>query len=932
MYVPDLERCARAAGLAVRLARLRHTDPVDRRVAIVLSNYPTRHSRIGNGVGLDTPASTVALLDALTDAGYDTGWWAEAACAPDELIHRLIAAGGFDAEFLTDEQLAADPHRLDGASWARQFSQLPRGLRGQVAGHWGEAPGEVLVHDGDLCFAALELGNVLIAVQPPRGFGEDPVAIYHDPDLPPTHHYLAFYRWVDERWGAHAMVHLGKHGTLEWVPGKSLGLSADCAPDALLGDVPLVYPFVVNDPGEGTQAKRRAHATIIDHLVPPMTRADTYDDLARLEDLLEEHDRVTAMDPGKLPALRGEIWQLMRSAELTRDLGWTDDDRDETPEDIDDRLIQVDGYLCELKDRQIRGGLHVLGRAPDAEPQRDLVLALLRLPQGGHRGLRATIGAVFDLDEAALLAEPGQRVGEVSAALLERVPGPASRASDLIDRLEDAASTVVDGLAAKGWDGDAAEAVARDRLGTTDPELVGLLRFACEEVAPRLAATSGELSRVLDALAGRYVPAGPSGSPTRGRLDVLPTGKNFYSVDPKALPSELAWQVGWRLAADLVARYEAEEGAPPTQVGLIVWGTAAMRTHGDDVAEILALLGVRPVWDEISRRVTGLELIPVAELGRPRVDVIVRISGFFRDAFPELVRLIDDAVTMAAEVDDEPVEVNPIAADVAAQAQRLTAGGADPGNARRRASARIFGSKPGAYGAGLLPLIDAGNWQTDDDLVEVYATWGGYAYGRGLDGVEARADMERVFARTQVAVKNVDTREHDLLDADDYFQFHGGMVAQIRAASGAAPKAYIGDSADPARVATRDLAEETARVFRARVANPKWISAMKAHGYKGAFELAATTDYLFGYDATTGVVPDWMYADLTDRFVLDDDTRAFMQASNPWALRAISERLMEAADRGLWAEPDVERLDALRQVYLQLEGDLEDEPATQEGP
>ena len=362
----------------------------------------------------------------------------------------------------------------------------------------------------------------------------------------------------------------------------------------------------------------------------------------------------------------------------------------------------------------------------------------------------------------------------------------------------------------------------------------------------------------------------------------MPTGRNFYSVDPKALPSPLSWEVGQELAENLLRRYLDEEGRYPETVGIVVWGTAAMRTQGDDIAEILALLGVRPVWNEESRRVTGLEVIPAEELGRPRIDVTVRISGFFRDAFPNLISLMDDAVRTVAAL-DEPDETN----FVKKHADAEKAEGADD----RRATTRIFGSKPGAYGAGLLPLIDARNWRDDEDLAEVYAVWGGYAYGKGLDGVEARGAMEDNLRRTEVAVKNVDNREHDLFDSDDYFQYHGGMISAIRALTGRDPKGYIGDSADPSRVKTRDLAEEARRVFRSRVANPKWIEAMQRHGYKGAFELSATVDYIFGYDATANVVEDWMYRDVTRKYVLDEEVRDFMQESNPWALRAISERL-----------------------------------------
>ncbi len=874
-YVADPERADRVAGIAVRLARLGHTPNAAKRVAVMLSNYPTRHSRVGNAVGLDTPASAVRLLGALTAAGYDTGDWPLLGWDGDQLVHALIASGGYDEEFLTAEQVAASPARVDAGRYAGWFARLPADLRQGVEEQWGPPPGE-LYRDGDqLVVAGIQLGNVFLGIQPPRGFGEDPIAIYHHPDLAPTHHYLAAYRWLDQEWGADAVIHLGKHGTLEWLPGKSLGLSASCGPDAVLGDLPLLYPFVVNDPGEGTQAKRRAHAVIVDHLVPPMTRAETYDDLARLEQLLDEYAQVAALDPGKVPAVRARIWQLLVTAELHRDLGV-----DEPPDDFDDFVLHVDGYLCEIKDAQIRGGLHVLGQAPAGEARLGLVLAILRLPQAGLPGLREALG----LDEATL-----------------------GRAT--VDRVEAEARALVEAMDAKGWDPAVAGELA-------DGAVADVLRFAATEVVPRLAGTEREIPRLLDGLDGRYVPAGPSGSPTRGRVDVLPTGKNFYSVDPKGLPSELSWQVGQKLAEDLCARYRRETAAWPTSIGIVVWGTSAMRTHGDDVSEILALLGVRPVWHPETRRVTGLQLIPLGQLGRPRVDVTVRISGFFRDAFPHLVQLVDDAVALVARQPAEPAGQNPVAANVRAD----LAAGVGP----RRATARVFGSKPGAYGAGLLPLIDARNWQTDADLAEVYATWGGYAYGRGLDGVEARDDMARTFGRIRVAVKNTDTREHDLFDSDDYFQYHGGMVAAVRALTGESPRAYVGDSHDPARPRTRDLREETARVFRSRVANPKWIEAMRRHGYKGAFELSATVDYLFGYDATAGVVEDWMYEQLSERYVFDAEVRAFMRRSNPWALRAVTERLLEAADRHLWSEPEPGTLERLRATYLELEGDLED--------
>ncbi|MGH3144249.1 MAG: cobaltochelatase subunit CobN, partial [Rubrobacter sp.] len=454
-------------------------------------------------------------------------------------------------------------------------------------------------------------GNVFVGIQPPRGFGENPIAIYHDPDLPPTHHYLAAYWWLIEEFGADAVVHLGKHGTIEWLPGKSLGLSPSCAPDAALRDVPLFYPFVVNDPGEGTQAKRRAHATVVDHLIPPMTRAETYDDLAKLEQLLDEYYQVETLDPSKLPAIRVRIWETLRDAQLHRDLGV-----EEQPEEFGDFLNHVDGYLCEIKDLPIRGGLHTLGQPPTGEPLRHLIAAILRIGNGQVSGLRQAVGTAYGLDERSLSENGGARA-EAPEALVDRFPGAASpvTGSDSLALLEEATQALLLAMETRGWDGEAAGEVCEETLGVSDPGVERSLRFAATEVVPRLLRTPDEVGNLLWGLGGGYVPAGPSGSPTRGLVNVLPTGRNFYSVDPKALPSRLSWEVGWGLAEDLLRRYLDEEGRYPETVGIVVWGTAAMRTQGDDIAEILALLGVRPVWNEESRRVTGLEVIPLKELG-----------------------------------------------------------------------------------------------------------------------------------------------------------------------------------------------------------------------------------------------------------------------------------------------------------------------------
>ena len=624
-----------------------------------------------------------------------------------------------------------------------------------------------------------------------------------------------------------------------------------------------------------------------------MARAESYGDITRLEQLLDEHATIAAMDPAKLPAIRQEIWTLLQAAKMDHDLGWS-----ERPDEdaFDDKIMEIDGWLCEIKDVAIRGGLHVLAEAVTGDMRVELVLAMLRARQlwGGETavpGLRESLG----LSEA----------------------GDESRTR--VDEVERIAHGLLADLEAAEWQTDAVERVIEDNAAylpedARRDELRSLLVFACTEIIPRLARTEREIDQILRALEGRFIEAGPSGSPMRGLVNVLPTGRNFYSVDPKSLPSRLAWETGQLLADSLVARYKEEHGEYPKSVGLSVWGTSAMRTSGDDIAEVFALLGVRPVWDDASRRVVDLELIPLTELGRPRIDTTVRISGFFRDAFPHVLALLDDAVQLVAQA-DEPVEQNFVKAHALADSG---VAGVD------KHVRRIFGSKPGTYGAGLLQLIESGNWRDDKDLAEVYTTWGGYAYGRGLEGVAAADDMRTAYKRIQVAAKNVDSKEHDIADSDDYFQFHGGMVATVRALTGADPEAYIGDSTRQETVKTRTLHEESRRVFRARVVNPRWLAAMREHGYKGAFEMSATVDYLFGYDATTNMMEDWMYETLTQTYVADEVNREFFAKSNPWALRDISERLLEAAERKLWESPSEEALETLRETYLAMEGELED--------
>ncbi|GAA5501685.1 aerobic cobaltochelatase subunit CobN [Deinococcus xinjiangensis] len=945
--VADPERTARLSGLAVRLSRLRHKPNFEKRLAFVLTNSTSKASQVGNAVGLDSAASLLGVLRALQAEGYDVG---DLPATSDELMHDLLGRSNYDQTVMTPKQLAQAAVRIPAAQYAAWFADLPDNQQRRMQQQWGQPSGEAYVYDGELCLAGLTFGKMFVALQPPRGYGMDADAIYHTPDLPPTHHYHALYRWLREPqvlggFGADAMIHMGKHGTLEWLPGKGVGLSEKCFPDSLLGDLPLFYPFVINDPGEGTQAKRRAHATILDHLPPPLTRADTYGPLAELAALVDEYYQLELLDPSKLPLLQGQIWALVQQTNLGTDLGtmlrrdhgdhvheWDETETEDgvpvtiaemSGSDVAHLLEDLDGYLCELGAAQIRDGLHTLGAAPQGEQLPEMLRALTRLPNAEVAGLHAGLAGVLGLDLDELLDGVGKRLAPQPE--LDRLAGrPVQTCGDALELLDELSLHLYQTLQARQFEQAVIPEVLALTLGVREGygTLPQTLAYACRDLRPKLDQTSDEIAHLLLGLAGGYVPAGPSGAPSRGQAHILPTGRNFYAVDPRAVPSQAAWAVGQNLAREVLERHLLEtDGAYPEHVAISVWGTSNMRTQGDDIAEIFALLGVRPVWHPQSRRLERVELIPLPELGRPRIDVTVRISGFFRDAFPHLIALLDEAFQMVMHADEDPAQNFPRQHYLAELRGRLSE--LPPEEAETRATYRVFGSAPSTYGAGILDLIHEGNWQSDADFAQVFVNWGGYAYTAAEQGTDAREDFRARLSQTQLVLHNQDNREHDIFDSDDYLQFFGGMMASVRHLSGVQPRGYFGDSANPERARVRDLKEEALRVYRSRVVNPKWLEGIRRHGYKGGLEQTATVDYLFGFDATAEIAHDFMYEGVAQAYALDPENQSFLKQSNPWALNAIAARLLEAEGRGMWAAAP-ETLSALQNLLAESEGLLEE--------
>ena len=876
-YEPVADRVAFVAALAANWARLRRTPAADRRVALVLANYPNKDGRLGNGVGLDTPAGTINVIRALAAAGYGV---ADMPADGAALVARLQAGPTNDLDALADREVR---YWLPLEAYGAFFAALPRTVRAAVEDRWGPAARDPFFAAGKgFALPVFTCGHVAVGLQPARGYNVDPQASYHDPDLVPPHNYLAFYAWLRGPFGAHAVVHMGKHGNMEWLPGKALALSAECFPEAAFGPLPHLYPFIVNDPGEGTQAKRRAQAVIVDHLTPPLTRAESYGPLRELEHLVDEYYQAAGVDPRRLRLLGRQILELTVSIGLDRDCGIARD------EDEGAALQKLDNYLCELKEMQIRDGLHVFGTSPEGGLLTDLLVALARVPRGATdagdasltRALAADLGLDFDpLDTEMAAPWDGPRPDVL------RNGAPWRTAGDTVERLEGLAKALVGGTQ------DAAPDWVR-----TDAVLAAIR----ETIAPAVAASGErEIAGLLTGLDGRFVPPGPSGAPTRGRPDVLPTGRNFYSVDTRTVPTPAAWQLGWKSATLLLERYAQEHGVYPQALALSAWGTSNMRTGGDDIAQALALMGVQPVWEQASGRVTGFEVLPASVLGRPRVDVTFRVSGFFRDAFPALIDLVDSAARAVAALDEAAAD-NPAAARVKAETARLTATGIAPADAARRAGFRVFGSKPGAYGAGLQALIDERGWETDADLARAYVAWGGYAYGDGAAGAAEHGLFESRLTAVDAVVHNQDNREHDLLDSDDYYQFEGGLTAAVRNLSGRQPAVYHNDHSRPESPKIRTLEDEIGRVVRARVVNPKWIEGVMRHGYKGAFEMAATVDYMFAFAVTAHAVRDHHFDLVFDAYIRDDRVRDFLERHNPAALKEMSERLVEAQERGIW--------------------------------
>ncbi|WP_254841019.1 cobaltochelatase subunit CobN [Natronomonas marina] len=941
-HFPIDDRVDHAARLAVNWATLRHTSNEEKNVAVVLHNYPPSDDGIGTAFGLDSPESTVNLLQELRERGYDLG--GRTPTNGQALIDQLTAQLTLDDRWVAPadvRDLSVDI--VPTEQYREWFAATDERFQSNIVDEWGEVP------DRPFAIPGVEFGNVLVTVQPPRGFGMDPSKVYHDSDLQPPHDYVAFYGWLRTTFDADAVVHLGTHGSLEWLPGKTVGLNGESAPDQLVDDIPNVYPYIINNPGEGTQAKRRSYAAIVDYLTPVMRNAGTYDELAELEELADQY-REAGMEDARTDDgehLERLLREKVDELDLAVELGIAGDidervdvrgpeeagttlaegrvDGDEV--DVDELVERIHGYLTDVKTTQIRMGLHTMSEPPEADRLVEYLVALTRLENPGGPSLRESVAGVLGVDYQRMLDEPGVYDDELGMTL-----------SEAADEVYETSIELVETLADHGFDIPASEGEARpedevnmnllvvdiDPLGDARAksgahnDLRDALAFICEEVAPRVRGAEDEIPRTADALAGEYVPPGGSGAPTRGGVDLLPTARNFYTLDPRKVPAKSAWRVGKEVADGIAARHHEAEGAYPEEIGVVAWGTPTVRTRGETIAQVLALMGVEPEWTDAGR-IDGVTPIPLDELDRPRIDVTTRVSGLFRDAFPQVAGVVHDAVDAVVDL-DEPHEMNYVKKHVEEEAEQLDEQGVD--DPEKAARHRVFTTRPGGYGAGTNKAVDEGNWDDRSDLADVYVQWGGYALGKRGRVAEAHESFERRLGGVDATVKIEDTAEQDEFDSSDWYAFHGGFITAVSEIAGEEPASYVGDSSDPDNVSVYTNEEKVRKAMRARVLNPDWLDSMEEHDYKGAGDLSSTVDVVLGWDATTGVVSDALWADVAEKYAFDEDRQEWMRDVNPWALESISDTLLEAIDRGLW-DADDETADQLRDINLRVDGDIE---------
>jgi cobaltochelatase CobN len=873
------DRIRKIARRVKRWINLRSKPPSKRKVAFILHNNPcaSAEATVGSGAHLDTLESVARILQRMRDEGY-------AVENPPEDGKELITTI-MDRKAVSEFRWTSVEEivRLGGAldlmsneDYVAWFSTLPEDARIKVCDAWGQPPGEerdgvppAMIYDGKIVVTGVGYGNAIVCVQPKRGCAGSRCdgqvcRILHDPEVPPPHQYLATYHWIQEVFGADVMVHVGTHGNMEFLPGKSVALSRSCFSDIAVGDVPYLYIYNSDNPPEGAVAKRRSYSVIVDHMQTAMTESGLYGDLLELEDRIAEYNRTRVSERARAHALEHIILDLLKATNLAEEMRL--DAKIESGISFEKILELAHGKISEMYSTQIPDGMHIFGKIPLGEKRLEMINAIQRYDSQMANFLSGLMGTKVDDSEQSSLGK------EFIAAFLAGDERPEAR-------------------------------ILGDRLKNQDETAVSSMRERVLDLSSRIDA-SDEMKSLFHGFDGGFIEPGPSGLITRGKPEVLPTGRNFYSLDPATVPTQAAWRVGRKLADLLIKRYEKEQGRLPENVAMYWMASDIMWADGEQLAQMMYLIGVEPVWK--GGRVGGYRVMSLEELGRPRIDLTVRVSGITRDCFYNCIELLDGAIRDVAAL-DEPEDMNYLRKHALENSH----------------TSRIFASRPGTYGNGVNLAVYASAWKEEKDLTDVFIHWNAFAYGKGVFGQESHQALVDQLRSVDLTFNKTVTDEYDLLGCCCYFGTHGGLTNAAEGLSGREVSSYYGDTRDRDKVEIRTLADEVRRIVRTKLLNPRWIEGMKQHGYKGAGDISKRVGRVYGWEATTREVDDWIFDDIARTFVLDEENRKFFEENNPWAMEEIGRRLLEASQRGLWkADKDV--LDALKSAYLEVEGWMEE--------
>ncbi|VUT23701.1 MAG: cobaltochelatase subunit CobN [Candidatus Methanolliviera sp. GoM_oil] len=882
--IPD--RLDRIAGRMEGWLRLKRKENAEKKVAIILYNYPPDESGVGAAGYLNTMESIKKLLKALKEEGYTTD---ELSGGLDELFtsQGILNSGTWLSKGVT----AKNSVSVGNDDYLKWFKALPEHAREEVVGRWNDPPGDVLTYEERFIIPGIRLGNIFIGLQPSHGGDykdiKDSLKKYHDKTIPPHHQYLAFYKWIQEEFKADAIIHLGTHGTLEFTKGKETGMSEECFPDILIGDIPHLYVYMVSNPSEATIAKRRSYATIINHLSPSFTDSGLYDELAEIEDLIHEYNEAKSQDPNRAKIVRDQILEKAKEANIEE-------------EEIDD----IYDELFDIKRSIIPKGLHTFGETYDCDSFIDFITFVLRYDRGEIKSLHRLLASSKGIDYDEMMREPGKIAGDKSYA-------------ELAGEIEEIAKEIVS-IALNGGVKEAIDhlKVPKMHKSRSIDDLKKTLTFGLE-VASNLK-RSDEMGSLLRGLSGKYITPNIGGDPLRSP-DVLPTGSNTYQFDPRLVPSDAAYIRGAKIAEDTLNHYKNLHNVYPQSTGVVLWGFETMNTKGETVGQILRYIGVKPVrknpWD------VRLKLIPLKELGRPRIDVVVNICGIFRDTFPNVVKLLDDAFNLVSS-QDESLEENLVRRHTQEIFDQIKGEVDGVELAQKLSNARIFGPSPTEYGTSLRNLINSRSWDSEGDLARAYISDMQYIYTADLHGYKSGETFEGMLSRVELTSQIRDNHDYEVTDLDHYYEFSGGLSKAVESVSGIKPEMFITDTTKEI-VKTEGIDKAIQRGVRTRLLNPKWVEGMLDDGYNGAQHIQERVENILGLAATTNEVDNWIWGEIEDRYILDEEVRKKLEEVNPWALNNMMETLFEANERGYW-EASEEELEKLREICLEVEGWIED--------